>query len=145
MPSGTRKGQYRKTARKAYTKAKKRGRRYYGRARARAPSKKQAIAGGRSALNIGVGSALIAGTSRVVGPQTARLGIYAQPINLIIAGLAGTYVFKSGQKDLISAGMKIGGSRVLQTQIVPRLEGMAPRTVTGTRTVTRRTTNGGYV
>ena len=143
----TKKGQYRKTARKAYTKAKTKSRRYYGMAKSRAPSKKQTIAGGRSALNIGVGSALITGTARVVGPYSSRLGIYAQPANLIIAGLAGTYVFKSGQKDLISAGLKIGGARLLQTQIVPRLEGVAPRMVTGRTTVTRRTTttNGGYV
>ena len=91
---------------------------------------------GRSSRNIVVGSAILAGTSRMVNQYTSRLGIYAQPANLILAGATGKYILKSGQSDLISAGIKIAGSRFMTTQLVPRLEGMAPRIATG-RTVTR--------
>ena len=91
---------------------------------------------GRNSRNLVVGSAILAGTSRMANQYTSRLGIYAQPANLILAGSIGKYVLKSGQQDLVTAGIKIAGSRFMTTQLVPRLEGMAPRIVTG-RTVTR--------
>jgi len=82
---------------------------------------------GRSAKNLIVGSALINVTSRLVGPQTSRAGIYAQPINLIIAGAGSSALGISGQKDLVSAGIKIAGSRAISTQIMPRLMGLSGR------------------
>lgn len=91
---------------------------------------------GRSSRNIIVGSAILTGTSRMANQYTNRLGIYAQPANLILAGSVGKYVLKSGQSDLISAGIKIAGSRFMTTQLMPRLEGLAPRVVTG-RTTSR--------
>tara|TARA_R100001086_G_C11759921_1_gene237809 strand:- start:78 stop:491 length:414 start_codon:yes stop_codon:yes gene_type:complete len=79
---------------------------------------------GRSAKNLIVGAALINVTSSLVGTQTARAGIYAQPLNLIIAGAGSSALGISGQKDLVSAGIKIGGSRAISTQIMPRLMGL---------------------
>ena len=72
-----------------------------------------------SVKNIFVGSGLINVTSKLVGPQTARAGIYAQPLNLIITGAGSSALGISGQKDLVSAGLKIGGSRLISTQIEP--------------------------
>jgi len=79
---------------------------------------------GRSAKNLIVGAALINVTSSLVGTQTARAGIYAQPLNLIIAGAGSSALGISGQKDLVSAGIKIGGSRAISTQVMPRLMGL---------------------
>jgi len=79
---------------------------------------------GRSAKNLIVGAALINVTSSLVGAQTARAGIYAQPLNLIIAGAGSSALGISGQKDLVSAGIKIGGSRAISTQVMPRLMGL---------------------
>jgi hypothetical protein len=86
-----------------------------------------------------VGSALLNVTSRLVGPQTSRAGIYAQPINLIIAGAGSSALGISGQKDLVSAGIKIGGSRAISTQIMPRLMGLS-----GKNGGTTARTQGGY-
>ena len=94
---------------------------------------------GRSAKNLIVGSALLNVTSRLVGPQTSRAGIYAQPINLIIAGAGSSALGISGQKDLVSAGIKIGGSRAISTQIMPRLMGLS-----GKNGGTTARTQGGY-
>jgi len=82
---------------------------------------------GRSAKNIIIGSGLINVTSQIVGPQTARAGIYAQPLNLIITGAGSSFLGISGQKDLVSAGLKIGGSRLISTQIMPRLQALSTR------------------
>ena len=82
---------------------------------------------GRSAKNIIIGSGLINATSQIVGPQTARAGIYAQPLNLIITGAGSSFLGISGQKDLVSAGLKIGGSRLISTQIMPRLQALSTR------------------
>ena len=82
---------------------------------------------GRSAKNIIIGSGLINVTSKLVGPQTARAGIYAQPLNLIITGAGSSFLGISGQKDLVSAGLKIGGSRLISTQIMPRLQALSTR------------------
>ena len=125
-------------------KAKRTTRR--GRARARftaARKSPQAKLAGRSAKNILIGSGLINVTSKLIGPQTARAGIYAQPVNLIVTGLGSKFLGVSGQSDLISAGLKIGGSRLITTQIEPRLRGMG--TSIGTGTATARRTLGGYI
>jgi hypothetical protein len=82
---------------------------------------------GRSAKNIIIGSGLINATSQIVGPQTSRAGIYAQPLNLIITGAGSSFLGISGQKDLVSAGLKIGGSRLISTQIMPRLQALSTR------------------
>ena len=114
-----------KRGRKKSTSAKKTTRR--GRARARFTSARkspQAQLAGRRAKNYVIGSALINVTSSLVGAQTARAGIYAQPLNLIIAGAGSSALGISGQKDLVSAGIKIGGSRAISTQIMPRLMGL---------------------
>ena len=113
---------------RARTRAKKTTRR--GRARARfaaARKSPQAKLAGRSTKNLVVGSALINVTSKLVGPQTARAGIYAQPLNLIITGVGSKFLGVSGQSDLISAGLKIGGSRLITTQIEPRLQALSTR------------------
>jgi len=131
-------------AKRGRARAKKTTRR--GRARARftaARKSQQAKLAGRSAKNLLVGSGLINVTSKLVGPQTARAGIYAQPLNLIITGLGSSVLGISGQKDLISAGIKIAGSRAISTQIEPRLRGMG--TSIGTGTTTARRTLGGYI
>ena len=94
---------------------------------------------GSSAKNLIVGSALLNVTSRLVGPQTSRAGIYAQPINLIIAGAGSSALGISGQKDLVSAGIKIGGSRAISTQLMPRLMGLS-----GKNGGTTARTQGGY-
>jgi len=123
-------------------KAKRTTRR--GRARARftaARKSPRAKLAGRSAKNIIIGSGLLNITSKLVGPQTSRAGIYAQPINLIIAGAGSSALGISGQKDLVSAGLKIGGSRLISTQIEPRLRGMGTSIGTGTA----RRTLGGYI
>ena len=125
-------------------KAKKTTRR--GRARARVRSIRQSPRtqlAGRSTKNIIIGSGLLNVTSKLVGPQTARAGIYAQPLNLIITGAGSSFLGISGQKDLVSAGLKIGGSRLITTQIEPRLRGMS--TSIGTGTATARRTLGGYI
>jgi hypothetical protein len=125
-------------------KAKKTTRR--GRARSRVRSIRQnprTQLAGRSAKNIIIGSGLLNVTSKLVGPQTARAGIYAQPLNLIITGAGSSFLGISGQKDLVSAGLKIGGSRLITTQIEPRLRGMS--TSIGTGTATARRTLGGYI
>ena len=125
-------------------KAKKTTRR--GRARSRVRSIRQnprTQLAGRSAKNIIIGSGLLNVTSKLVGPQTARAGIYAQPLNLIITGVGSKFLGVSGQSDLISAGLKIGGSRLISTQIEPRLRGMG--TSIGTGTTTARRTLGGYI
>jgi hypothetical protein len=70
---------------------------------------------------------LINATSQIVGPQTSRAGIYAQPLNLIITGAGSSFLGISGQKDLVSAGLKIGGSRLISTQIMPRLQALSTR------------------
>jgi hypothetical protein len=114
-----------KRGRKKSTSAKKTTRR--GRARARFTSARKspkAKFAGRSAKNLIVGSALINVTSSLVGAQTARAGIYAQPLNLIIAGTGSSALGISGQKDLVSTGIKIAGSRAISTQIMPRLMGL---------------------
>jgi len=131
---------------RARTKTKKTTRR--GRARARftaARKSPQAKLAGKSAKNLIIGSGLINVTSQIAGPQTARAGIYAQPINLILAGTAGSFM-GAGQKDLVSAGIKIAGSRVISTQIMPRLQELSTRGGPGGagRTTARRTL-GGYV
>jgi len=131
-------------AKRGRAKAKKTTRR--GRARARIRSIRQSPRtqlAGRSAKNIIIGSGLINVTSKLVGPQTARAGIYAQPLNLIITGAGSKFLGVSGQSDLISAGLKIGGSRLISTQIEPRLRGMG--TSIGTGTATARRTLGGYI
>lgn len=122
-------------------KAKRTTRR--GRARARVRSIRQSPRtqlAGRSAKNIIIGSGLLNVTSKLVGSQTSRAGIYAQPLNLIITGAGSSFLGISGQKDLVSAGLKIGGSRLISTQIEPRLRGMSTSIGTGT---TRRN-SGGY-
>jgi hypothetical protein len=109
-------------------KAKKTTRR--GRARARftaARKSPQAKFAGRNIKNLIVGSALINVTSQLVGPQTARAGIYAQPLNLILAGAGSKFLGASGQSDLVSAGIKIAGSRAITTQIMPRLQALSTR------------------
>ena len=114
-------------AKRGRARAKKTTRR--GRARARIRSIRQSPRtqlAGRSAKNIIIGSGLINITSKLVGPQTSRAGIYAQPLNLILAGTAGSFM-GAGQKDLVSAGIKIAGSRVISTQIMPRLQALSTR------------------
>ena len=131
-------------AKRSRARAKKTTRR--GRARARVRSIRQnprTQLAGRSAKNILIGSGLLNVTSKLVGGQTARAGIYAQPLNLIITGAGSSFLGISGQKDLVSAGLKIGGSRLISTQIEPRLRGMG--TSIGTGTATARRTLGGYV
>ena len=101
-----------------------------GRARAAAAKFRQRPStqlAGRKAKNYVIGSALINLTSTLVGAQTARAGIYAQPLNLIIAGTGSSALGISGQKDLVSAGIKIGGSRAITTQIMPRLQALSTR------------------
>jgi hypothetical protein len=110
------------------TTAKKTTRR--GRARARFTSARkspQARIAGRTTKNLIVGSAVLNITSRLAGPQTARAGIYAQPLNLILAGLGSTSLGISSQKDLVSAGIKIAGSRAISTQVMPRLQELSTR------------------
>jgi len=116
------------------------------RARARAAASKfrkspRTQLAGRSAKNLIVGAALINVTSSLVGAQTARAGIYAQPLNLIIAGAGSSALGISGQKDLVSAGIKIGGSRAISTQLMPRLMGLSGRTGNGG---TASRSQGGY-
>jgi len=81
---------------------------------------------GRSGKNIAIGSVLVNATSRLIGNQTARAGVYALPVNLVIAGTVGN-AMGAGQKDLVSAGVKIAGSRFISTQLEPRLMGVANR------------------
>jgi hypothetical protein len=106
-------------------KTTRRGR-FRTRVKSIAKSKRAQVAG-RSAKNIIIGSGLINVTSQIVGPQTARAGIYAQPLNLIITGAGSSFLGISGQKDLVSAGLKIGGSRLISTQIMPRLQALSTR------------------
>lgn len=84
---------------------------------------------GRSSKNIIIGSVLLNATSRLIGSQTARAGIYAQPLNLAIAGTVGKFM-GAGQADLTSAGIKIAGSRFITTQLEPRLMGLSNRNTT---------------
>ena len=86
---------------------------------------------GRSSKNIAIGAVLVNATTRLIGTQTARAGIYALPLNLAIAGTVGS-AMGAGQKDLVSAGVKIAGSRFITTQLEPRLTGMAGRNGTQT-------------
>lgn len=79
---------------------------------------------GRSSKNIVIGAVLVNATTRLIGTQTARAGIYALPLNLAIAGTVGS-AMGAGQKDLVSAGVKIAGSRFITTQLEPRLAGMS--------------------
>ena len=81
---------------------------------------------GRSSKNIAIGAVLVNATSRLIGNQTARAGVYALPLNLAIAGTVGN-AMGAGQKDLVSAGVKIAGSRFISTQLEPRLMGMGGR------------------
>jgi hypothetical protein len=81
---------------------------------------------GRSGKNIAIGSVLVNATSRLIGGQTARAGVYALPLNLAIAGTVGN-AMGAGQKDLVSAGVKLAGSRFITTQLEPRLMGVAGR------------------
>ena len=81
---------------------------------------------GRSSKNIAIGAVLVNATSRLVGSQTARAGVYALPLNLAIAGTVGN-AMGAGQKDLVSAGVKIAGSRFISTQLEPRLMGIGGR------------------
>ena len=109
-------------------KAKRTTRR--GRARARVRSIRQSPRtqlAGRSAKNIIIGSGLLNVTSKLVGSQTSRAGIYAQPLNLILAGAGSKFLGASGQSDLVSAGIKIAGSRAITTQIMPRLQALSTR------------------
>lgn len=129
---------------KTRRKAAPRPRTRRGRARARLSAARKSPRtqlAGRSAKNLIIGSALINVTSRLVGPQTARAGIYAQPLNLIIAGAGSSALGISGQKDLVSAGIKIGGSRAISTQLMPRLMGLSGRTGNGG---TASRSQGGY-
>jgi hypothetical protein len=131
-------------AKRGRARAKKTTRRGRARARfAKARKSPQAKFAGRNVKNIFVGSGLINITSKLVGQQTSRAGIYAQPLNLIITGAGSSFLGISGQKDLISAGLKIGGSRLISTQIEPRLRGMGA--AVGTGTTTARRTLGGYI
>lgn len=82
---------------------------------------------GRNAKNIVTGSVALNTTTRFVGSHTARAGIYAQPLNLILAGTVAS-AWGMGQKDLVSAGLKIAGSRFITTQLEPRLMGLTNRT-----------------
>ena len=79
---------------------------------------------GRSAKNVLIGSGIINVTTRLIGRQTAQAGVYALPLNLVIAGTVGT-AMGTGQKDLVSAGVKIAGSRFITTQLEPRLSGIS--------------------
>ena len=119
-----------------------------GRARARFTSARkspQAQIAGRNIKNYAVGSGLLNVTSRLVSPQTARAGIYAQPLNLIITGLGAKFLGISGQSDLTSAGIKIAGSRAISTQVMPRLQGLSTRGgASGSGRMNERT-QGGYV
>ena len=81
---------------------------------------------GRNTKNIVTGSVALNATTRFVGSHTARAGIYAQPLNLIIAGTVAS-AWGMGQKDLVSAGVKIAGSRFISTQLEPRLMGIGGR------------------
>lgn len=135
---------------KSKTKAKKTTRR--GRVRARlskARQSPQAKIAGRTTKNLVIGSALINITSTLVGRQTARAGIYAQPLNLIIAGAGSSALGISGQRDLVSSGIKIAGSRAISTQLMPRLMGLGtPGTGGSGRQAQRRSgqlAGGGYV
>lgn len=84
---------------------------------------------GRNSKNLIIGSVLLNATSRLIGSQTARAGIYAQPLNLAIAGTVGKFI-GAGQADLTSAGIKIAGSRFITTQLEPRLMGLSNRNTT---------------
>jgi hypothetical protein len=92
---------------------------------------------GRSAKNVAIGSGLINVTTRLIGRQTAQAGVYALPLNLVIAGTVGS-AMGAGQKDLVSTGVKIAGSRFITTQLEPRLSGMT------NRGIGRNTGNGAY-
>ena len=81
---------------------------------------------GRGTKNIVGGAVALNATSRLIGTHTARAGIYAQPLNLIIAGTVAS-AWGLGQKDLVSAGVKIAGSRFITTQLEPRLMGLSNR------------------
>ena len=92
---------------------------------------------GRSAKNVAIGSGLINVTTRLIGRQTAQAGVYALPLNLVIAGTVGS-AMGAGQKDLVSTGVKNAGSRFITTQLEPRLSGMT------NRGIGRNTGNGAY-
>ena len=92
---------------------------------------------GRSAKNVAIGSGLINVTTRLIGRQTAQAGVYALPLNLVIAGTVGS-AMGAGQKDLVSTGVKIAGSRFITTKLEPRLSGMT------NRGIGRNTGNGAY-
>ena len=130
----------RATAKKTTTKRTTRRQRVRERFTAARKSPRTQLAG-RSAKNLIVGAALINVTSSLVGTQTARAGIYAQPLNLIIAGAGSSALGISGQKDLVSAGIKIGGSRAISTQLMPRLMGLSGKTGNGG---TASRSQGGY-
>lgn len=82
------------------------------------PKAKAGILGiGRSGKNIIVGAGLYEGVTRVV-PN--RFGSYQLPINMVLTGAAGQ-VLGLSQKDMLTAGLKIGTRRVAKNMILPRL------------------------
>ena len=86
------------------------------------PKAKAGILGiGRSGKNIVVGAGLYEGVTRVV-PN--RFGSYQLPINMIITGAAGQ-VLGLSQKDMMTAGLKIGTRRIAKNMILPRLSGLS--------------------
>ena len=84
-------------------------------------AKAGALIVGRNAKNIVVGAGLYEGVTRVV-PN--RFGSYQLPVNMIITGAAGSMLGLS-QKDMLTAGLKIGTRRIAKNMILPRLAGLS--------------------
>lgn len=79
---------------------------------------------GRSAKNVIQGSVMYEGVTLIAGRQTARLGSFQLPANMILTSLAAEVLTNGGQKDFLSAGVKIGVKRAGDAYLKPRLMGV---------------------
>ena len=102
----------------------KRGRKYASKKFAALRGSKRAQFAGRSTKNIISGALIYNVTTKFIGAHTARAGVYAMPLNMVISGAIGSS-FGLSQKDMISSGAKIAASRLISTQLEPRLAGIS--------------------
>ena len=78
--------------------------------------------GGRSIRNLALGGIAMTVGNQFLTRWTGRLGQYALPVNMIAVG---TLLSGAGQKDLVSAGLKLGSSQLFNQYAAPTLMGFA--------------------
>ena len=88
------------------------------------PSRKSMLGaiGGRSIRNLALGGIAMTVGNQFLTRWTGKLGQYALPVNMIAVG---TILSGAGQKDLVSAGLKLGSSQLFNQYAAPTLMGFA--------------------